>query len=182
MFQPLDTMELKGLTTKLPLDTIFQVCENILLNMLKTDPTVIVTNRVIRSQPVFLELQFMPKGLKTLLLICLDLFQRPRLGSKPRLAILVRDEHGTWEEKLPMIRFALNTAKSETTNHTAAFLQFGRELRTTDDVTHDLRALIDNDIFVDEIAPYLKRFSRLTAEIKDHVEQKQDKRKMYYDR
>ncbi|GBN20564.1 hypothetical protein AVEN_199356-1 [Araneus ventricosus] len=79
MFQPLDTMELKGLTTKLPLDTIFQVCENTLLNILKTAPTVIVTNRVIRSQPVFLELQFMPKGLKPLLLICLDLFQRPRL-------------------------------------------------------------------------------------------------------
>ncbi|GBL79856.1 Transposon Tf2-6 polyprotein [Araneus ventricosus] len=77
---------------------------------------------------------------------------------KPRPAILVRDEHDSWEEKLPMIRFALNTAKCETTNHTAAFLQFGRELRTTDDVTHDLRALIDNDNFVDEITPYLKRF------------------------
>ncbi|GBN25402.1 hypothetical protein AVEN_123053-1 [Araneus ventricosus] len=79
-----------------------------------------------------------------------------------------------------MIRFALNTAKCETTNHTAAFLQFGRELRTTDDVTHDLRALIDNDNFVAEITLYLKRFARLTAEIKDHVEQKQHKRKTYY--
>ncbi|GBN50307.1 Protein NYNRIN [Araneus ventricosus] len=108
--------------------------------------------------------------------------ERKNRDLKPRLAILVRDEHDSWEEKLPMIRFALNTAKCETTNHTAAFLQFGRELRTTDDVTHDLRALIDNDNFVDEITPYLKRFSRLTTEIKDHVEQKQDKRKMYYDR
>ncbi|GBM89956.1 Transposon Tf2-6 polyprotein [Araneus ventricosus] len=108
--------------------------------------------------------------------------ERKNRDLKPRLAILVKDEHGTWEEKLPMIRFALNTAKCETTNHTAAFLQFGRELRTTDDVTHDLRALIDNDNFVDEITPYLKRFSRLTAEIKDHFEQKQDERKMYYDR
>ncbi|GBM59244.1 hypothetical protein AVEN_205078-1 [Araneus ventricosus] len=80
-----------------------------------------------------------------------------------------------------MIRFALNTAKCETTNHTAAVLQFGRELRITDDVTHDLRALIDNDSFVAEITPYLKRFARLTAEIKDHIEQKQDKRIMYYD-
>ncbi|GBO32371.1 hypothetical protein AVEN_22761-1 [Araneus ventricosus] len=81
-----------------------------------------------------------------------------------------------------MIRFALNTAKCETTNHTAAFLQFGGELGTTDDVTHYLRALIDNDNFVAEITPYLKRFARLTAEIKDHVEQKQDELKTYYDR
>ncbi|GBM01089.1 hypothetical protein AVEN_136640-1 [Araneus ventricosus] len=81
-----------------------------------------------------------------------------------------------------MIRFALNTAKCETTNHRAAFLQFGREFRTTDDATHDLRALIYNDNFVAEITPYLKRFARLSAEIKDHVEQKQDKRKTYYDR
>ncbi|GBM38926.1 hypothetical protein AVEN_271041-1 [Araneus ventricosus] len=81
-----------------------------------------------------------------------------------------------------MILFALNTAKCESNNHTAAFLQFGRELRTTDDVAPDLRALIDNDNFVDEITPYLKIFARLIAEIKDHVEQKQDKSKKYYDR
>ncbi|GBL75987.1 hypothetical protein AVEN_234304-1 [Araneus ventricosus] len=95
--------------------------------------------------------------------------ERKNRDLKPRLAILVRDEHDTWEEKLPMIRFALNPAKCETTNHTEAFLQYGRELRTTDDVTHDLRALIDNDNFVAEITPNLKRFARLTAEIKDHV-------------
>ncbi|GBN53239.1 Transposon Tf2-9 polyprotein, partial [Araneus ventricosus] len=52
--------------------------------------------------------------------------ERKNRDLKPRLAILVRDEHDSWEEKLPMIRFALNTAKCETTNHTAAFLQFGR--------------------------------------------------------
>ncbi|GBN46618.1 hypothetical protein AVEN_225568-1 [Araneus ventricosus] len=214
-------MELKVLATKLPLDTIFQVCENTLLNMLKTVRTVIVTNRVIRSRPVFLELQFMPKSLKPWLLIFwtsgkkwiflvedtstkwVELFAlkettavncaktlveevflrygfprrlisdncpqfisavmqqacnflgikqdlipvyhpqanpsaRKNRDLKPRLAILVRDEHDTWEEKLPVIRFALNTPKCETTNHTAAFLQFGRELRTTDDDTHDL--------------------------------------------
>ncbi|KAF8785780.1 Transposon Tf2-9 polyprotein like [Argiope bruennichi] len=102
--------------------------------------------------------------------------------SQTRLAILVRDEHDTWDEKPPTIRFALNTAKCETTNHTAAYLQFGGELRTTDDVTHDLKTLVDNDNFVAEITPYLKRFARLTAEIKDHVEQKQDKRKACYDR
>ncbi|GFV90326.1 transposon Tf2-8 polyprotein [Trichonephila clavipes] len=46
---------------------------------------------------------------------------------KPRLAILVQDKHDCWSEKLPFIRFALNTAKCETTGQTAAFLNFGRE-------------------------------------------------------
>ncbi|GBM38932.1 hypothetical protein AVEN_271047-1 [Araneus ventricosus] len=45
----------------------------------KTVQTVAVTNRVTRSEPVCLELQFIPKGLKPLLLIFLDLFQRPHL-------------------------------------------------------------------------------------------------------
>ncbi|XP_035230085.1 uncharacterized protein K02A2.6-like [Stegodyphus dumicola] len=62
---------------------------------------------------------------------------------KPRLVILVGDEHISWEEKLPLIRFSMNTTKCETTNHTAAFLQFGRGLRTADDVTHDS---ISNDL------------------------------------
>ncbi|KAF8794912.1 Transposon Tf2-6 polyprotein like [Argiope bruennichi] len=108
--------------------------------------------------------------------------ERKNRDLKPRLAILVRNEHDTCDEKLTMIRFALNTAKCEITNHTADYLQFGREFRTTDDVTHDIRALIDNDNFVAEITPYLKRFARLTAKIEDHVEEKQDKRKVYYDR
>ncbi|GBM88288.1 hypothetical protein AVEN_107833-1 [Araneus ventricosus] len=108
--------------------------------------------------------------------------ERKNRDLKPLLAILVRDEHDTWEEKLPMIHFALNTVKCETINHTTAFLQFVRELRTTDDVTHDLRALIDNNNFVAEITAYLKRFARLTAEIRDNVDQNQDKRRMYYDR
>ncbi|KAF8796636.1 Gypsy retrotransposon integrase-like protein 1 [Argiope bruennichi] len=111
-----------------------------------------------------------------------NLSQRKNSDLKSRLVILVRDEHDTWDEKLPMIRFALNTAKCETTDHTAAYLQFGRELRTTDDVTHDLRALIDSHNFVAEITPYLKRFARLTAEIKDNVDQKQDNCKSHYDR
>ncbi|KAF8763666.1 ALK tyrosine kinase receptor like protein [Argiope bruennichi] len=39
-----------------------------------------------------------------------------------------------------------------------------------------------NKVACSEITPYLKRFAHLTAEIKDHVEQKQGKRKTYYDR
>ncbi|GFV75077.1 retrovirus-related Pol polyprotein from transposon 17.6 [Trichonephila clavipes] len=72
---------------------------------------------------------------------------------KPRLAILVQDKHDCWSEKLPFIRFALNTAKCETTGQTAAFLNFGRELRTPSEVVNDIRVVIQNDNCVPEITP-----------------------------
>ena len=49
------------------------------------------------------------------------------------------------------IRFAVNISRSDTTRHTAAYLKFGRDLRTTDDVVDDLRAVLENDSFVSEI-------------------------------
>ncbi|GBN40844.1 hypothetical protein AVEN_204099-1 [Araneus ventricosus] len=111
-----------------------------------------------------------------------NLVERKNRDLKPRLAILVHDKQNSWSEKSPSIRFALNTAKCQTTSQIAAFLHFGRELRTVDDVTHDLRAVIENDNFVTEIPPYLKKFSQFMAQAKEVVEQQQDKRKQYADR
>ena len=108
--------------------------------------------------------------------------ERKNRDLKPRLAILVGDDHTSWSEKLPTIRFAMNTARCETTGQTAAFLQFGRELRTTDDITHDLRGVISNNNFVVEITPYLKNFVEMTKQVKDVVERKQDDRKRYADK
>ncbi|GFX93529.1 hypothetical protein TNCV_1094691 [Trichonephila clavipes] len=82
--------------------------------------------------------------------------ERKNRDLKPRLAILVGEEHSAWEDKLPLIRFAMNTSVCDTTGHTAAYLQFGRQLRTSDDIRHDIRQVIDNDNFVPEITPYLK--------------------------
>ncbi|GFS77848.1 transposon Tf2-9 polyprotein [Trichonephila clavipes] len=101
---------------------------------------------------------------------------------KPRLAILVGEEHSAWEDKLPLIRFAMNTSVCDTTGHTAACLQFGRQLRTSDDIRHDIRQVIDNDNFVPEITPYLKRFANSILGVKDRVEQKQDCQKENFDR
>lgn len=81
-----------------------------------------------------------------------------------------------------MICFAMNTAKCDTASHTAAaYPQFGREFMAMDDINHDLRPLIDNNI-VTKITPYLKEFVRLTPQIKERVEQRQDKRKEYFDK
>ncbi|GFW43502.1 retrovirus-related Pol polyprotein from transposon 412 [Trichonephila clavipes] len=108
--------------------------------------------------------------------------ERKNRDLKPRLAILVGEEHSAWEDKLPLIRFSVNTSVCDTTGPTAAYLQFGRQLRTSDDIRHDIRQVIDNDNFVPEITPYLKRFANSILNVKDRVEQKQDCQKENFDR
>ncbi|GFV25104.1 hypothetical protein TNCV_1006981 [Trichonephila clavipes] len=110
--------------------------------------------------------------------------ERKNRDLKPRRAILVEDKHDCWSEKLPFIRFALSTAKCETTGQTAAFLNFGREreLRTSSEVVNDIRVVIQNDNFVPEITPYLKKFSKFSTQIREVVEEQQDSRKFYADK
>ncbi|KAF8795401.1 Gag-Pol polyprotein-like protein [Argiope bruennichi] len=108
--------------------------------------------------------------------------ERKNRDLKPRLAILVGDDHGNWHSKLPMIRFAMNTAVCDTIGHTPAFLQLGRELRTVDDVVRDFKAVVENDNFVPEITPYLKRFANFMNELRERIEMKQDRRETYYDK
>ncbi|GFX71004.1 integrase catalytic domain-containing protein [Trichonephila clavipes] len=105
-----------------------------------------------------------------------------RIVAQDRIAIFVQNRHDEWEDKLPSIRFALNSAKCDTTGKTAAYLQFGREMRTIDDVTNDFRAIIDNENFVPEITSYLKRMARISYEIHERIEKKQDQRKTFYDK
>lgn len=108
--------------------------------------------------------------------------ERKNRDLKPRLAILVGNDHSSWVEKLPSIRFAMNTSRCETTGQTASYLQFGRELRTPDSLTHDLRSIINNDNFIPEITPHLKRFAKIMHEIKERSETLQDRRKVYADK
>ncbi|GBN97614.1 hypothetical protein AVEN_9541-1 [Araneus ventricosus] len=108
--------------------------------------------------------------------------ERKNRDLKPRLAILVEDQHDSWCEKLPSIRFAMNTAKCSTTGQTAAFLIFGREIRTVDEVQNDLRRVFLKDTFVPEITPYLKSFSKFMTDAKKVYEMQQDLRKECGDR
>ncbi|GFU05864.1 retrovirus-related Pol polyprotein from transposon 412 [Trichonephila clavipes] len=105
--------------------------------------------------------------------------ERKNRDLKPRLAILVQDKHDCCSEKLSFIRFALNTAKCETTGQTAAFLNFCRKLRTPSEVVNDIRVVIQNDNFVPEITPYLKKFVKFSTQIREVVEEQQDSRKFY---
>ncbi|GFW96316.1 gag-Pol polyprotein [Trichonephila clavipes] len=108
--------------------------------------------------------------------------ERKNRDLKPRLAILVQDKHDCLSEKLPSIRFALNTAKCETTGQTAAFLNFGRELRSPSEVVNDIRVVIQNDNFVPEITPYLKKFAKFSTQMREVVEEQQDSWKFYADK
>ncbi|GFX53387.1 pro-Pol polyprotein [Trichonephila clavipes] len=78
---------------------------------------------------------------------------------KPRSAMMVDNNHTLWIEKLPAIRFALNTAKCESTDHTTAYLTFARELRNSG-----------------------QRFERYVPQIKENIEMSQDRQKIYADK
>ena len=66
-------------------------------------------------------------------------------------SIFVGNDDTSWEEKLPLIHCVMNAANCEITGVTSSFLQFARELRTTNDVKHDIREVIRNNNFVPEI-------------------------------
>ncbi|GFV57126.1 retrovirus-related Pol polyprotein from transposon 412 [Trichonephila clavipes] len=84
--------------------------------------------------------------------------ERKNRDLKPRLAMMVGNHHTLLIEKLPAIRFVLNTAKCESTDHTAAYLTFARELRTLDQVNTDLRSVIHNYNFAPGFTPPFKAF------------------------
>ncbi|GFY29776.1 retrovirus-related Pol polyprotein from transposon 412 [Trichonephila clavipes] len=106
--------------------------------------------------------------------------ERKNRNLKPHLATLVGKDHSNWHSKLPVIRFAMNTTVCDTTGHTPAYLLFGRELRTTDDVVQDFKRTVHNDNFVAEITPYLKLFATITKDIRERIEKNQ--RKKQYDK
>ncbi|KAF8784289.1 Retrovirus-related Pol polyprotein like [Argiope bruennichi] len=68
---------------------------------------------------------------------------------KPRLPILVGDITETAFE-VTKDSFRHEHRSLYTTGHTLAFLHFGRELRTVDDVVRDFKAVVENDNFVSE--------------------------------
>ncbi|GFX56781.1 hypothetical protein TNCV_495291 [Trichonephila clavipes] len=100
--------------------------------------------------------------------------ERKNRDLKPRLAVLVGEDHCNWHSELPVIHFAMNTTVCDTTCHTPAYLLFGRELRTIDDMVQDFKSVVHNDNFVAEITPYLKRFTTIIEDIGERIETKQD--------
>lgn len=107
--------------------------------------------------------------------------ERKNRDMKPQLAILVGKKHTEWAEKLPFIRFAMNTARCASTGYTAAYLTFGRELRTVDDVNRDLRTIVQSENFVPEITPHLLLLADTLKHSQEVSEGLQDKNRVYSD-
>ncbi|KAG6438864.1 hypothetical protein O3G_MSEX000284, partial [Manduca sexta] len=108
--------------------------------------------------------------------------ERKNRDMKTQLAILVEDDHRSWDDKLPSIRFAMNTASCLTTGYSPAYLTFARELRTPDDNAHDLRQIILSENFVSEITPKLLLLADTLNRAREVRENKEELRKDTADR
>jgi hypothetical protein len=107
--------------------------------------------------------------------------ERKNRDIKAQMAIFVQEDHRSWPEALPMIRFAANTARCEVTGRSPAYLTFGRELRFPDDAERDLRAIVQSDTFVPEITPHLMKLAEVFRQAQAHNEQRRDTQKSRVD-
>jgi len=108
--------------------------------------------------------------------------ERKNRDIKTQLSIAVAKDHLSWDERLPAIRYAMNTSYCESIGKTPAFLTFGRELRSTCEIQHDLRRVDETVNFVPQIEPYLRRLQDTIEDAKELNQKQQDKRKAYADR
>lgn len=90
-------------------------------------------------------------------------------------------DHTSWKEKLGAVRFAMNTARCQSTGFFPVYLTFGRNLRTPGDVNRDMRAITNNDVFIPQITPYLRRLACTLQDARDNQEKAQDRAKKYAD-
>ncbi|XP_075990241.1 uncharacterized protein LOC142985884 [Anticarsia gemmatalis] len=99
----------------------------------------------------------------------------------PQLAILVGKDHASWDAHLAAIRFAMNSATTASTGFSPAYLTFRRELRTPSDVIADMKTIVDNDNFVHNITPYLRKLSTVLLDARETHERVQCTQKKYAD-
>lgn len=105
--------------------------------------------------------------------------ERKNRDIKTRLAIQVEGDHRTWPDKLPAIRFAMNSTVTSSTNFSPAYLMFGRELRSPGEAHRDFREIIINENFVVDITPKLLKLEETLRESKETMENRQDQRLKY---
>lgn len=110
-----------------------------------------------------------------------NLVERNNRDLKTQIAIHVANDHTRWKEKLLAMRFAIKTATSQATGYTPAYLTFGRDLRTPDDVHRDFRAIMVNENFTYQITPYLKLLATTLQAAREKREVQQDRSKKYSD-
>ena len=75
----------------------------------------------------------------------------------------------------------MNNALHAAVGKTPTYLSFGREMRTALEVHHDLRSIVENENFVANITPHLKRMSDTLKDARDRPDGPQDRAKRYAD-
>jgi hypothetical protein len=108
--------------------------------------------------------------------------ERKNRDIKTQISILVKNEHTSWPNYLPQIRFALNSAICASTGCTPAYLMFGREMRTPFENQTDLRSILNKENYLPQFTPYLRNFIDKMVVIRDRVEGAQDRYKDITDR
>lgn len=108
--------------------------------------------------------------------------ERKNRDLKTLLAIYVQKDHTSWDQKLPMIRFAMNSAKCESTGNSAAYLTFGRELRSPLEAHHDLKSIVISENFIPQITPHLINLVNTLQGAREVEENVQDKSQSYINR
>lgn len=108
--------------------------------------------------------------------------ERKNRDLKVQLAIFTKDNHPSWKDKLPSIRYAMNSARNEATGFTAAYLCFGREMRSPCEVQHDLRSIVEKETFVPQITPYLRTLAETLISVREKHELRQNQNKTHVDK
>ncbi|XP_055848476.1 uncharacterized protein LOC129913700 [Episyrphus balteatus] len=75
----------------------------------------------------------------------------------------------------------MNNSKCQSTGYTPAYLTFGRECRTIDDVTNNIRTIQDTENYIPQIAAKLSELSTVLQNAKEQTESTQDRNKAYVD-
>ena len=108
--------------------------------------------------------------------------ERKNRDLKTQLAICVGKDHTKWSSMLPAIRFAMNSAKCDSTGYSPAFLTFGRELRTPAEVQYDFKAIVKAENFIPQITPHLMKLAETLEIANDAQIRMQDQNKTLTDR
>ena len=107
--------------------------------------------------------------------------ERKNRDLKTQLSICVKTDHTKWNLMLPTIRFAMNTVKCDSTGYSAAFITFGRELRTPTEANYDFKAIVRSENFIPQITPHLLRLANVLGNVQETQEIMQDKNKKLKD-
>lgn len=107
--------------------------------------------------------------------------ERKNRDLKPQLAVLVGQDHATWDTHLAAVRFAMNSAVTASTGYSPAYLTFGRELRAPADVLSDMKTIMDSETVPTALTPYLRSLSTRLLEARDIHEKAQTRSKQFAD-